>query len=112
MPNTDDNPQPRTLQRIIRLKDSKEFTGFEPSYVPKLIEEGVLPPLRNLSGTGRASGWFESDLLGHQERIAAQPPVVVRDGQIVPPERRRIERVKLSPEAQERLRRKLAAANG
>jgi len=102
-----DETAPRKLRGVIRLKDSKPFTGFEPSYASKLIEEGKLPPLRQLTVGGRALGWFDDDLIEHQDQIAEQPPV-----NKLPPERRIIERVRLTPEAIERHRSLRKANNG
>jgi len=82
--------EPRRLKRIIRLKDSEKYTGHKPAAVPQLIEDGKLPPLRQLTDGGRARGWFEDDLIDHQERIAAWPHVVPKKAE----KAKRVERIR------------------
>jgi predicted DNA-binding transcriptional regulator AlpA len=47
-------------------------TGYGPTQLDKLIGEGKLPTPIPLSEGGRAIGWFEDEIIAHQEARAAE----------------------------------------
>jgi predicted DNA-binding transcriptional regulator AlpA len=97
-----DQTAPRTLRRMIRPRDGAPYHGYSsPEYAMKKVAEGALPPLYRLTEGGRALAWFEDELIEHQQRVAQRP---VTDP-VLPPQRRKIKRVRLTPEAIKHYRR-------
>ena len=59
------------LNRMYRLRDLPQFVGLRRTQIAVLIKTGEFPKPINLSDSGRAVAWLESDLVAWQNaRIA------------------------------------------
>jgi predicted DNA-binding transcriptional regulator AlpA len=45
--------------------------GYGPTQLDELVEQGKLPKPIHLSENSRAIGWFEDEIIAHQEAMAA-----------------------------------------
>lgn len=63
--------EPNRLNRMYRLCDLPQFVGLRRTQISELIRRGEFPKPIQLSDTGRAIAWLESDIVAWQNaRIA------------------------------------------
>ena len=62
----------RQLQRILREPEVLAATGYKKTQLDELINQGKLPAPIRLSEGGRARGWFEDEIISHQEARRAE----------------------------------------
>jgi predicted DNA-binding transcriptional regulator AlpA len=62
----------RQLQRILREPEVLVATGYKKTQLDELINQGKLPAPIRLSEGGRARGWFEDEIIAHQEARRAE----------------------------------------
>ena len=65
--------EPNRLNRMYRIRDLPQFVGLRRTQIAELIKLGQFPKPIQLSDSGRAIAWLESDLIAWQNaRIAAR----------------------------------------
>jgi predicted DNA-binding transcriptional regulator AlpA len=60
------------LRTVVRWKAVLAATGYSKSQLEELIRRGQFPPPFPLSDGARAVGWWQDELLAHQEQRDAQ----------------------------------------
>ena len=56
-----------TLRKILRGPEVLKACGYKESQLDEKIKEGKFPAPITLSEGGRARGWFEDEIIAHQE---------------------------------------------
>jgi prophage regulatory protein len=60
------------LRRILRKREVLAASGYRQTQLDELIDQGKFPAPIHLSEGGRALGWFEDEIIAHQEARAAE----------------------------------------
>jgi hypothetical protein len=55
---------------IVRWYEGPKYFGLKLTQLREKVEAGEIPPPMVLSDTGRAKGWFGSQIIEHHERLA------------------------------------------
>jgi prophage regulatory protein len=69
----------KTLRRILRKPEVLKACGYKATQLDLLVSQGKFPAPIRLSEGGRATGWFEDEIIQYQEERIAE-----RDRQKVP----------------------------
>lgn len=59
-------------RQIVRWHDGPRYFGYKLTQLAKKIKEGEIPAPFALSDSGRATGWFGSQIIEWQQRIRSQ----------------------------------------
>jgi len=60
------------LRRILRKREVLAASGYKPTQLDELINQGKFPAPVHLSEGSRAVGWFEDEIIAHQEARRAE----------------------------------------
>jgi prophage regulatory protein len=60
------------LRRILREREVLAASGYRKTQLELLIQKGKFPKPIRLSEGGRARGWFEDEVIAHQEARRAE----------------------------------------
>src|SRR5262245_2904210 len=67
-----ERPVKPPLRRILRKPEVLAASGYRPTQLDELINQGKFPAPIHLSEGGRALGWFEDEIIAHQVARAAE----------------------------------------
>ena len=59
------------MHNILRLPEIEKRTGLAKSTIYQKIKSGDFPKSVQITGSGAAVGWLESDIIAWQEKIIA-----------------------------------------
>jgi predicted DNA-binding transcriptional regulator AlpA len=61
-----------TPNEFVRKRDALPYFGLAPTQLEDRIKKGEIPPPVKLSKTGRATGWFGSQIIAWQAQRLAE----------------------------------------
>ena len=62
----------KKLRTILREPEVLKASGYKKTQLDELINQGKFPAPIALSPGGRAKGWFEDEIIAHQEARQAE----------------------------------------